>query len=99
MTRESDLQADCAAYLKERGIYYINTHGSPWERRGRPDLYICYNGRFIGCELKRGVERGPTPLQDKHLREIMRNGGIGIWVTSVQELDRLLSSLDSTGNS
>lgn len=95
MKREKDLQDICGAYLQARGIYHVNTHGGPWERRGRPDLYVCYRGRFIGCELKRGVEHGPTPLQIRHLREIEKNGGIGVWITSVQELECLLSSLDS----
>ena len=94
MVHEKDLQDACIKYLTERRIYHVNTHGNAWERRGRPDLYICYQGRFIGCELKRGAEETPTPLQLKHLREIKENGGIGIWLTTLQELKDLLSSLD-----
>lgn len=94
MDRENDLQQKCLEYLESREIYHVNTHGNAWERRGRPDIYICYKGRFIGCELKRGREETPTPLQLKHLREIENNGGIGIWLTTTQELINLLNSLD-----
>jgi hypothetical protein len=96
--REKSLQDDCLAYLIEKGIYHVNTHGNAFERRGRPDIYICHRGLFIGCELKRDGEH-PTPLQLKHLREIERNGGIGIWITTLQQLKDLLYSLDSTAPS
>lgn len=94
MGREKSLQDDYIDYLTARKIYHINTHGNAWERRGRPDLYICYRGHFIGCELKRGAEESPTPLQFRHLREIRENGGIGVWLTSLNELKDLLNSLD-----
>jgi len=94
--REKDLQEACLDYLERRGIYAVNTHGNAWERRGRPDLYICYRGRFIGCELKRGVGDTPTPLQRKHLRQIQHNGGIGVWITTLQELICLLNSLEDS---
>jgi penicillin-binding protein-related factor A (putative recombinase) len=91
--REKDLQDACIDYLKSNGIYYINTHGNAFERRGRPDLYICYRGHFIGVELKRGAGNAPFPLQLKHLEEINRNGGIGIWITQLNQLTDLISSL------
>lgn len=93
--REKQLQDECLRYLTDRKIYHVNTHGNAWERRGRPDIYICYRGRFIGCELKRGSGETPTSLQLKHLREIEENGGIGVWISSFQELVNLLCSLDS----
>lgn len=100
MRRERDLQNDCIDYLTKRDIYHVNTHGNAFERRGRPDIYICYRGRFIGCELKRGAEEIPTPLQLRHLQEIMDNGGVGIWISTITQLKDLLSSLDpSTGAS
>lgn len=94
MKCEKSLQEDCLEYLEGRGIYCINTHGDAWERRGRPDIYICYRGRFIGCELKRGADNRPTALQLKHLKEIQNNGGIGVWITTLEQLKSLLSSLD-----
>lgn len=94
MAAEKSLQDQCLAYLKSRSIYHVNNHGSAFERRGRPDLYICHGGRFIGCELKKDGQEPPTSLQEKHLREIKRNGGIGIWLSSQEELIELLCSLD-----
>jgi penicillin-binding protein-related factor A (putative recombinase) len=94
--REKQLQDQCVDYLTERGIYHVVTHGNAFERRGRPDIYLCYRGRFVGVELKKGSEETPTPLQMKHLREIRESGGIGEWITSLEELKSLLSSIDST---
>lgn len=94
MSREKDLQDECLGWLERKGIYAVNTHGNAFERRGRPDIYICYKGRFIGCELKRaGSGNRPSPLQEKHLREIEQSGGIGVWITSLRQLTDLLSSL------
>jgi penicillin-binding protein-related factor A (putative recombinase) len=94
MRLEKTLQDECLDYLNARHIYNVNTHGDAWERRGRPDIYLCYRGHFIGCELKRGADNAPTPLQLKHLREIRESGGIGTWITTLQELTDLLNSLD-----
>lgn len=94
MKLEKSLQDECLEYLESRGIYCVNTHGNAFERRGRPDIYLCYRGRFVGVELKRGGAYKTTPLQDKHLREIQKNGGVGVWITSLQQLIDLLSSLD-----
>lgn len=94
MAAEKALQDQCTAYLKGRGIYHVNTHGNAFERRGRPDLYICHRGRFIGCELKKDGQEYPSSLQDKHIREIKRNGGIGLWISTLEELAALICSLD-----
>lgn len=91
---ENDLQKACMKYLEGLNIYCLNTHGNAFERRGRPDIITCYKGHFIGCELKKGEEDKPSPLQLKHLREINKNGGIGVWLTTLQELKDLIRSLD-----
>jgi penicillin-binding protein-related factor A (putative recombinase) len=95
--REKQLQDACVEYLEQRGIYHIVTQGNAFERRGRPDIYLCYLGRFVGVELKKGSGDKPTPLQQKHLREIRESGGIGVWLTTLDELKNLLSSIDSMG--
>lgn len=91
---EGTLQDECLDYLKRRGIYHVNTWGNAYERRGRPDIYICYKGKFIGCELKRGSKTSPDSLQLKHLREIEESGGTGVWISSLRELEDLLRSPD-----
>ena len=93
MAAEKSLQDACLTLLRRRRIYHSNTHGNAWEARGRPDIYICYRGRFIGVELKRGEDSEPAPLQRKHLREIEESGGIGIWITELRELAALLERL------
>lgn len=94
--REKQLQDACVEYLELRDIYHVVTHGNAFERRGRPDIYLCYKGKFVGIELKKGAGDKPTPLQLKHLREITASGGVSAWLTSLDELKDLLSSIDST---
>lgn len=83
---EKKIQDDCLDWLKQQGIYHLNTHGNAFERRGRPDIIVCHCGQFIGIELKKGPGSVPDPLQQKHLREIRENGGIAEWVTSLEDL-------------
>jgi hypothetical protein len=83
---EKKLQDQCLDWLKSQDIYYLNTHGNSFEERGRPDILICHRGKFIGIELKRGVGSVPTPIQLRHLRRIRENGGIGVWITTLEEL-------------
>jgi hypothetical protein len=72
---ERDLQSKCIAWLKERDIYLINTHGDGWGGKGTPDLTMCVNGRFVCAELKVG-ENGMSSAQKLHKLWIERNGGI-----------------------
>lgn len=54
MIHERDLQSKCLAWVRDRGIYTINTHGDGWNGNGTPDLTLCVNGRFVCAELKVG---------------------------------------------
>ena len=75
MIHERDLQSKCIAWLKERDIYLINTHGDGWGGKGTPDLTMCVNGRFVCAELKVGVN-DMSSAQKLHKLWIERNGGI-----------------------
>lgn len=62
-------------YLKEKGAYFIKTHGDRFSKIGVPDLIVCYKGLFIGIELKASNGK-PSELQLYNLREIEKSGGI-----------------------
>ena len=51
---EKKLQDKCIAYLKNKGIYYINKYGDGRSGKGCPDLITCINGKFVAFELKAG---------------------------------------------
>lgn len=95
MIHERDLQSKCIAWLKERDIYIINTHGDGWGGKGTPDLTMCVNGRFVCAELKVGVN-GMSSAQKLHKLWIERNGGIFFSPYTlrefVDEMERIMSN-------
>ena len=71
---ESAFQKRVEKFLKQEQVWYLKVWGNGIQRSGIPDLLICCNGRFIGCELKR--ENGKaTELQMYELKQIQRSGG------------------------
>lgn len=83
---EATLKAKVSAALRARGAWVYKTHGGPFARVGVPDLLVCYEGRFIGIELKapgkKVVAGGP---QERELAAIVRAGGVAVVATSVEE--------------
>lgn len=75
MNHERDLQSKCLAWVRETGIYTINTHGDGWNGNGTPDLTMCINGRFVCAELKVG-ENELSGAQRIHRKRILRAGGV-----------------------
>lgn len=55
--------------------WFFKVWGGGYQKSGIPDLIICVNGIFIGCELKSSTGK-PTELQKKNIKMI--NGGKGI---------------------
>lgn len=51
--------------------------GGGYQKAGIPDLIICVNGIFIGCELKSSTGE-PSELQKKNIKIINKGNGIGI---------------------
>ena len=71
--------------LKERGAWVTKTHGSPYSV-GLPDIIACYEGRFIGIEVKKPTTRNTITLrQQATLDMITQAGGIAGVATSVEE--------------
>lgn len=62
---------------------------------GYPDIIVCYNGFFIGIELKREDGKGaPTEQQLKMRMDIESSGGKSVIISSMEELDEVLSSCE-----
>ncbi len=94
MTPEAKVKARVIKLLKERGAYYAMPVAGGFGNAGVPDILVCYRGKFIGIECKAG--RGQTTaLQDKHLEDIKRAGGISLVVREdVAELVGVLCLLE-----
>jgi Holliday junction resolvase len=96
---EKDIQKQIVDYLTIKGWYLIRVNSgaqfveSKGKKRmirlapaGTPDIIACSpEGRFYGIEVKRPGNK-PTQLQKETLQRITATGGVGMWVTSVDEL-------------
>lgn len=91
---ESKLQNDIQKRLKSKGAWVLKTHGGPFQRKGIPDLLVCYNGVFIGMEVKLPNKLNTlTELQRNQLRSIKESGGIACVVTSVNGAEKILDKI------
>lgn len=103
---EHQIVSQLTRELEDRGAWVAKLHGHPMQRRGLPDLVVCYRGYFLGVEAKDGARLGQAtdaagapvpvvaePLQEYELRRIRQAGGIGLVVASPADIDRLLRNL------
>ena len=78
------------AFMKEvnvqfgrQDVWWCKVHGEPMQRRGIPDVMVCYLGVFYGIEFKirRGGKIKITPYQQDTLERISKAKGIAyvIW--------------------
>ena len=89
---EKNLQDKAISYLKGRGIYYLNLFGDGWSGKGKPDLIVCLNGRFVAFELK----VGENDLQDDqkiHRIRIRRSGGLHYSPYTLEEFITIIKEL------
>ncbi len=64
--------------------FYYKTHGNMYQKRGLPDIIGCYEGDFIGLEVKMPGKE-PTAIQCDILSQIEQSGGNNCVVHSVEE--------------
>ena len=87
MTPEAKVKKKVVAVLKEFEAYYFYPLTGGYGRSGVPDIVGCYRGMFFGIECKAGKNK-PTPLQQKNLDDISKQGGLALIVneTNVDEV-------------
>lgn len=92
--KEADLSKRIIRELRAYGAWAVKTHGDPRQSRGLPDIIACYEGLFVGFEVKLpGKERTVTPLQAHTLEQITLAGGVAHVVTSPSEALAILKEL------
>jgi len=90
---ESTIQKNIVAYLKKIGVPYYKT--SAMNSRGWTDLVLCYNGHYVGLEVKRPGKYGKlSELQKLHIVTIRNAGGYAFVVHSVDEVKECLKEID-----
>ena len=94
-TPEKKVKRKIVDILKQYGMYYFYPVTGGYGASGVPDIVACYNGRFIGIEVKADMKKNkPTALQQKNLREIDEHGGVAL-VIDANNLDHLVDTLET----
>ena len=89
---EKKLQDKVVAYLRGRGIYYLNLYGDGMSGKGKPDIIACINGKFVAFELKVGA----NDMQDDqkiHKLRIERSNGLHFSPYTLTEFIEILEGL------
>lgn len=83
---EAALRKAIVTSLRRYSGWWVVTHGGMYQQGGLPDIIGCYQGIFIGLEVKLpGKEHTLTARQAHTLERIRRAGGKAAMVTSVQQ--------------
>lgn len=77
-TPEGYEKAEIDKYLKSIGAYVAKPATFGYGASGLSDCLVCIDGSFWAIEVKREGKE-PTPLQNKHLKEIEAAGGMTSW--------------------
>ena len=86
---ETRIQKAIVKHLKKLGGHARKVHGSAYSA-GEPDIDACIAGRSVKLEVKVPGKK-PTPLQLAVLRKWQKAGALAGWVTSLEDVDDLLS--------
>mgnify|MGYP000944867484 CR=1 FL=1 len=88
---ESKIQGEIIKYIKELpNLYYEKSIIT--NKRGSPDIKICYKGKFIALEVK-SANGKISELQDYTLNKIRDAGGISEVVRSAEDVIKILSKI------
>lgn len=90
---EKVVQDKIIAYLKKKRVYHFRFQAQ-YNLNGLPDILCLYKGFFLGLELKRENGGTPTLLQLRKIKAINDNGGIGVIVRSVEEVEKIFNNID-----
>lgn len=93
-TEESRLEQQVGAYMAKRRVWKLARYQAQASQNGLPDRIYLYKGYLLGFELK--TDKGePTTLQERKLECINENGGIGLIITKVEEVAKVLDLIDA----
>lgn len=91
---EDKVQDHIKSYLTKKRIYHWRFQAQS-NLNGIPDILCLYKGFFIGLELKREKGGHATQLQLRKIKNINDNGGIGVLVRSVEDVDKIIKAIDN----
>ena len=89
--KESQLVQSIRKYLATvPNTFFWKEHGGQYGTAGIPDIIVCYNGHFIGLEVKVGNNK-PTVLQTATINQIRKAGGTAVVVRSVDDVKAVIA--------
>lgn len=91
---EKTVKAAVQRVLKKRGADCYFVKATSDQASGTPDLLICYQGLFVGMELKRPGGK-LSEIQEHRLSQIVRAGGIAAVVSDAEQAEKLLNRIDA----
>lgn len=89
-TPEGRVKTQIKTYLNARGVWHFSPPANGFGRSGIPDLVCCFNGSFIGIEVKApGKVKNTTTMQDREIAAINAAGGIALVVDDVAQIKHI----------
>ena len=76
-------------------VWYFFPGNNGFGKSGVPDLVVCAYGKFIGIEVKSGINKKPTKLQALQGSRIREAGGTWALVRSVEDIAELKYYIDT----
>jgi Holliday junction resolvase len=82
---EQVIQSKIIKALEKEGAYVVKVVSA--SKKGVPDLLVCFEGRFMGVEVKRpSTKNNTSELQKYNLECITNSGGLAIVATCVEDV-------------
>lgn len=92
MATEQQIQKKIIKHLESRGCYIVKVISAT--KAGVPDIIGCYNGQFIGIEVKTpATKTNVSKLQKYNLDIIEEAGGKSIVAWEVSQVEDFLDLL------
>jgi len=88
--KEKQIENAIKKYLASKEIYFVKHHATKFSKVGVPDILACWQGKFVGIEVKTPSGR-LTPLQLHNLDHIRRNGGISIVARCLEDVMEVIN--------
>lgn len=102
--RESHIQTEITRYLRSCGAWVhkakaLNVVGDGIAvptQQGVPDLLVCYDGVFLGLEIKAATNKAKVSGEQlAQMSNIISSGGIAAVVWSVEQVEAIIDAIDS----
>ena len=91
--KEQDIQKKLINHLEGLGSYVVKVISA--SKAGVPDLLCCYQGMFIGIEVKTPEKKNNTSkLQDINIERIQYADGIAGVAWDIQSLEEILALVE-----